>query len=325
MESRSSAAQITTTATEWVARLDRGLSPEEQLEFDHWTAADARHAGALARAQALWVHASRLRVLGPQFVSEAVQPGAPRVSGRFRWLSAAGILLVLVGAATTGLHRYKSTHVTTAVGEIRRIPLSDGSSVTLDTSSRIALNYSNGSRVVRLTVGEAIFEVAHDRARPFIVEAGPVRVRAVGTAFMVRFESDSKVQVTVTRGVVDVWTAGEIINPAVRVAADRRVIASPDRVEPVVELSNDDVVRSVAWQDGILDLQGRTLGQAAAEFNRYNEQSLSVEDPALAAQPVVGRFNTSDPRGFAEAAAAMLDAHVRIDRDHIVLERRRLP
>jgi len=317
--SRKSAQEIMTTAYDWLVRCDRGLSTQEQAEFDCWMTADTRHLGAIARAQAQWTHASRLQIVGAQPLPKPAPPPAKRWI-RSAW-TAAAIFIAAVSVTLFTVQRYVGTHFDTTVGEVRRIPLSDGSSVTLDTNSKMALAYTSQARIVRLLVGEAFFEVAHDPSKPFIVEAGAVRVRAVGTAFIVRCELESKVQVTVTRGVVDVWRQGKIVEPAVRVAANGRVVATPAAVEPIVGVSEAEVARSIAWQDGIIDLQGRTLSQAAAEFNRYNEQTLIIEDPVLAKQPVVGRFHTNDPLGFAHAAAEVLDARVHVRNEQIVLER----
>ncbi len=237
------------------------------------------------------------------------------------WARAA---VVLLGALTTLLvwRGYTQTHLATAVGEVRRAPLADGSHVTLDTRSRIAVRYEPDTRLVVLESGEALFEVAKNAKRPFVVQAGNVRVRAVGTAFVVRRRSDDDVDVTVTQGVVDVWRETNSPEPAVRLRAGSHASATPTEITAPSELSPVKLLEAVAWTSGVIDLNGQTLGEAAAEFNRYNRQIVVISDARLAAQTVVGRFEATNPRAFVTSAAAMLDARERTDGDKLILEPR---
>jgi transmembrane sensor len=324
MVRRESASAIAEAASDWVVQLDRGLSSSEAAALDAWVSADPRHLGALARAQALWLQADRTQIYRSAKSVSAEGPSALKWRVPARWAWAASVVMT-VALAVYGWHVYAATHISTAIGEIRHIPLADGSSVTLNTRTQVSVEYSKSTRIVRLDRGEALFDVAHDVTRPFIVEAGMVRVRAIGTEFVVRRNGQSDAQVTVARGAVDVWREITTPGPSIRLAAGLRTIATPVAVEIPQHLSEAEVARSIAWQDGILDLDGRTLAEAAAEFNRYNRETVVISDPTLANRKVVGRFHTSDPKGFAAAAAAMLDAHVRTEPDHIVLERRHTP
>src|SRR5207249_1896122 len=91
----------------------------------------------------------------------------------------------------------------TGVGEQRSIELADGSTVSMNSKSRIRLRYSQAERSVDLLEGQALFHVAKDHARPFIVKADDTRVRAVGTQFDV-YERRSGTVVTVLEGEVAV-------------------------------------------------------------------------------------------------------------------------
>ena len=324
MARRESASAIEEAASAWVVQVDRGLSSSEQAALDAWVSADPRHLGALARAQALWLQADRAHIYRSAKSARGKGPSALKWRVPARWVWAASVVMT-VAFAIYGWQSYAATHISTNIGEIRHIPLADGSSVTLNTHSQVSVEYSKSTRIVRLDRGEALFDVAHDVTRPFIVEAGTVRVRAVGTEFVVRRNGQSDAQVTVARGAVDVWREMTTPEPSVRLAAGLRTIATPVTVAIPQRLSDSEVARSIAWQDGILDLDGRTLAEAAAEFNRYNRETVIISDPSLANRKVVGRFHTSDPKGFAAAAAAMLDAHVRTESDHIVLELRHTP
>jgi transmembrane sensor len=231
-------------------------------------------------------------------------------------------LLSVVCAALLGWQYYAASHFSTSVGEIRRITLADGSGVTLDTGTRIQVAYSKEGRVVKLTHGVALFDVAHDASRPFVVEAGSLRVRAVGTAFIVRHLDETDTDVTVTRGLVDVWQETAVPEPSVQMKAGLRASATRHEVSAPRALTDQQIVQATAWQDGFIDLDGRTLAEAAQEFNRYNELKILIDDPALAREEVVGRFSVSDPQGFTNAAAAMLNARVSQNGRELKLERR---
>jgi transmembrane sensor len=317
---RESSRAIDEAASRWAVRLDRGLTDAEQASLDAWLSGDIRRTGALARAQAAWVYVDRAQVL-----RLAPELRESRTQRRWRvaspWARAA---VVLLGALTTLLvwRGYTQTHLATAVGEVRRAPLADGSHVTLDTRSRIAVRYEPDTRLVVLESGEALFEVAKNAKRPFVVQAGNVRVRAVGTAFVVRRRSDDDVDVTVTQGVVDVWRETNSPEPAVRLRAGSHASATPTEITAPSELSPVKLLEAVAWTSGVIDLNGQTLGEAAAEFNRYNRQIVVISDARLAAQTVVGRFEATNPRAFVTSAAAMLDARERTDGDKLILEPR---
>jgi len=314
---RESAATIDAEAASWVIRLDRGLTGVEQADLDKWLIADGRRSGALARAQAAWLHADRA-----QAFRAATELRAPPAEGRrhaMRWAAAAAGIASLA-MSFMGWQAYTRTHLATATGEIRKDSLADGSYVTLDTRSRISVQFEPKTRIVRLESGEALFEVAKDSTRPFVVQAGDVRVRAIGTAFVVRRNSDNEVEVTVTKGTVSVWRETKSPERSTRLIAGDRAIVTPQKVDPPVELTDPELARAVAWKSGIIDLNGRTLRDAAAEFNRYNRQTVVIADAKLAGQRVVGRFQATDPLAFASAAAAMLDAHVRTDGGRLILE-----
>jgi len=319
---RESADMIEAAAAEWVVRIDRRLSESEQAALEEWLAAEPRRAGALARAQAGWVYMDRSQVY--RAAGELREsPAARHRRMALPWASAAAVLLA-VASALWVWQGYSRTHIATARGEIRQLNLADGSRVTLDTLSRVSVHYESATRLVRLEAGEALFEVAKDARRPFIVQAGNVRVRAVGTAFVVDRRSEAAVDVIVTHGIVDVWREAGSPEPAVRVAAHRRLLTAPAQAAQQAalpeELTPEQLAGAVAWENGVIDLNGRTIGEAAADFNRYNTRRIVVSDSALASQTVVGQFQATDPAAFVTAAAAMLDAHVRTDGDRLILE-----
>jgi transmembrane sensor len=182
------------------------------------------------------------------------------------------------------------------------------------------VEFAASNRLVRLESGEALFEVAKDPTRPFVVQAGKIHVRAVGTAFLVRRRSDFDVEVIVTKGAVDVWSDADTPNRASRLSAGSRAYFDGNKIAPVQTLTAQQIEQAVDWKSGIVDLDGRTLGEAAAEINRYNRLRIEIPDTHLAAQTLVGNVSSSDPVAFADAAAAMFGAHVRREGDQLILE-----
>jgi transmembrane sensor len=312
-------------ASEWVAKIDRGLTDGEAMALKQWLATDSQCREALERAQAVWKNLDRAQVF--RIADEARR--APREVGRDdvrrgtrrigRYAAAVAVAVAAMVSAGTWFS-YERGHLSTTVGEIRLIPLNDGSRVTLDTGSRIAVDYEPQARLVRLESGEALFEVASDPTRPFVVQAGNIRVRAVGTAFLVRRHSDDDVDVTVTKGTVDVWCETRCPAAAVRLKAGTATSLSGEKLAAPRGLTAAQIERAIVWKSGVVDLNGRTLGEAAEELNRYNRLHVVVDDPHLAAQTLVGSVSSSDPSAFAEAAAAMFGAHVRREGDRLVLE-----
>jgi transmembrane sensor len=315
---RENADSIDAAAAEWVVRIDRCLTDSERTALEEWLSADPRRTGALARAQAGWVYMDRSQVYRAAGELRELRTARPwRMA--MPWASAAAVL-VAVATALWAWQGYSRTHFATSRGEVRQLNLADGSRITLDTLSRVSVRYESATRLVRLEAGEALFDVAKDPGRPFIVQAGNVRVRAVGTAFVVDRRSDASVDVIVTHGTVDVWREASSPEPAVRVAARKRLLTTPVHAVQPEELTADQLAGAIAWEHGVIDLNGRTIAEAAAEFNRYNARTIVIRDPALASQTVVGQFQTADPVAFVTAAAAMLDAHVRTDGDRLILE-----
>jgi transmembrane sensor len=192
----------------------------------------------------------------------------------------------------------------TRLGEIRRLPLSDGSVMTMNSGSELTVTMAQHTRKVEITQGEAWFEVAKDAARPFVVASGHVRVRAVGTAFSVR-RREMGVEILVTEGVVETWAEGER-NLRMRLkAGDRATMSASALIDYETGISSS-VDRALAWRGGMIDLGGRTLYDAADEFNRYNNRQIIIADPRIAREQLDGLFRVNDPEGFADAVKASL-------------------
>lgn len=323
MEKRETSQAINDHAVEWLARLDAaGDDPDIRAHFDAWLNGDSRRQGAFFRAQSAWMMLDRARALRITQQEQPVCDEEPRAWSRRRMIGGAGAAAALVALAAAGLNiRWPRTqHIETSVGEIRRVPLGDGSLAAVNTATKLALRFEPDVRNVALEDGEAWFQVAKDRARPFIVEAGSVRVKAVGTAFSVRLVGEGAI-VQVTEGLVEVWSTGDEGNVRQVGAGARTFVNSVSGPESAVA-AGSDIENKLAWRDGQLVFDGDTLAQAAEEFNRYNALKIEISDPVLASERMVGRFHANEPDSFANAAGSLLNAAVEKRKDRIILSQK---
>lgn len=337
MSDRETAQAISDRAAEWVARVDReGGGAAACAELEAWLAGDERRRGAYFRAQAAWRMLDRASVLGAGQAPAQATPGdssedeaGPHRAGRgwamprrrALWGAGAAIAASLAaGLLLPGILQPSSQRIETALGEIRRVPLEDGSLAAVNTQTMLDVTLTPELREIELARGEVWFQVAKDRARPFVVEAGEVRVKAVGTAFAVH-RTGTGVDVRVTEGTVEVWREGEA-GALRRVSAGMRTFVGSAPGAPRVVTVGDEIDRSLSWRTGQLVFDGDTVAAAAAAFNRYNAVKLEIVDPALADEKMIGRFRTNEPDAFARAAAALLDARVETGPDRIVLSRK---
>ena len=190
-----------------------------------------------------------------------------------------------------------STHV----GEFRRVTLADGSTIALNTDSEVRVHYSSRYRHVDLTHGEALFQVAKNKEKPFDVEAGTTTVRAVGTAFSVRLHeagTNERVDVVVSEGRIAINPPSTPTYPAGSVATVRN-----GRVAATL-IDTDDISSKLAWTNGRVMFQGEKLSDVVEEMNRYNSRKLQIADPDIAGLSIGGTFQATDPDGFARALSA---------------------
>lgn len=300
---RETAENIEEKALSWVARLDRmGSDAPEPPELRLWLHEDPRHMGAFMRAAAAWQHLERATILAPTEEQPATRSRAIHMRQHRRWFLGAGAC----AAALTGMvglqHLVRNnSQLTTGRGEIRRVPLEDGSLLAMNTDTRLRVDIQPNLRNVRIDEGEAWVQVAPDAARPFVVSAGDIRVRAVGTAFSVRRLTVGS-EVLVSEGVVEVWSTHNP-NEIQRLSAGQSTLIQVDTGIGSAETSLDEVHRKLAWREGDIVLAGESLSDAIAEFNRYNDIQIILADPSIADSEWIGRFRTNEPGAFARAVA----------------------
>ena len=212
-----------------------------------------------------------------------------------------GAAAIVVAVLVQGGDRYS-----TGVGQQLTVNLVDGSKAQLNTDSRLRVRFVKGERRLYLERGQAFFEVAHDAARPFVVDAGRAQVRAIGTRFDVRRAGDEvevtlaqgRVQVTVSGARADGWT----LAPGQHIRIDR------DAAKPAP--SATDVESATAWTSQRILLRDVPLDQAVAEVNRYSRAKVALGPGAPREAKVNGAFDTGDIEGFAAGASDSLGLRV---------------
>lgn len=292
-------------AAEWYVRRDGGpLSAAEQADFERWISDPANRA-AYAEIDAAWRDVAAL----PRPAVASAYTSSPRRSLwrgiRQQALAAAAAIVLIVGVGYgLDLPMRLQADAYTATGQTRTVTLSDGSNVVLNTASAIAIDYSTGARRIRLLRGEALFTVAKDASRPFLVDADTGEARALGTAFAVRREDES-VSVTVLESRVGVsYRAGQ--SPVVELSPGETVRYSSAGVGAVRSV---DASAETAWRRGKLIFVDKPLGEVIAELNRYHAGRIQIADSSISAHPVSGVFDTRNPVGVLDAIEGTLGLH----------------
>lgn len=322
---------IEAAAAAWLAEREDGFSSAQAREFEQWRRLDPRHAAAVERLEQTCALLERLPLVRARlplaeetpFPVAETSPATNRRWQQPRWIggwAAAAAAICLLGwwiwPASVSVTRYS-----TVAGAYERVTLPDGSIVELNANSAVEVRFTAEKRCITLAAGEAHFSVTHDTLRPFIVQAGAISVRAVGTAFNVRMAA-AEVEVFVTEGKVAVGeTADHAANsasearqrerPAVRVRAELGVnerllipsapsgLAPVSLAIPVVEKIAPDVIRqALSWQERKLVFVETPLHKVAEQFNRRNRLQLVIADPALAERPVGGTFAADNVETF---------------------------
>jgi len=343
--------KIEQAAATWLARRESSdWSAADESRFVQWQQQATAHRVAVIRLSAMWEEADRLQALGAGVAIDAMPaPGAwrlsaadlgrpeprlvwqpPRLWQSMRAVKVASLLVIILGvlwtwAATRGARSY-----TTAVGGLQNVHLNDGTQVTLNTASAIRVNLLPGERRIELERGEAFFDVARDPHRPFVVYAGRRRIIAVGTRFSVLRTGES-LRVVVTDGRVRIEEADKLGHDTGSGAksVDEPVQLSAGAVAQAdvqgISVKRDAVARAedyLSWRSGYIALRDTKLGDAVAEFNRYNERQLVIGDPRIAAVRVGAYLRSDNLDAFLDVLEQEFSIYGEVQGERIVLTRR---
>lgn len=344
-------ATIEEAAALWLVKIDQGdLSDEQKQQLHTWVNQHPRHRDALTRMARLWGRMDSLHLLAQLFPLQADRaPKRTEVSHNAgNWLqrhpltvffgaaaSISAVLALLIALndpvlhATTPAPLLATTEPVeliyqTELGQQSQATLKDGSRITLNTQSKLRVRYSEKERSIYLVSGEALFEVAKNPNRPFVVYAGSGAVRAVGTAFSVQVDNKQEVRVAVSEGTVQV-----VANSAASGAAKNVHGASKQQtnsvtlkkggtasyhetIETYAYIDQEKLEQKLAWKNGKWIFDGETLADVITEANRYSAVKIQIVDPAIADLRVGGYFNAGD----IDALLATLEAGFNIKVKH---------
>lgn len=359
--------QIYEAATEWLIKhREADLQPREKAQFDAWLRESPQHVRAYLEMSAIWEDLPALGadwnpaeseliarscsegnvrpLLGTARLSStpadahraapASEGSRPKRSIRVRVVAIAAAFLIGIWGLTTWYVLERNTYATD-IGEQRSIVLSDGSTLELNSRSRVRIRYTDGQRDVDLLEGQAIFRVAHDIGRPFVVHSGMTSVRALGTQFDV-YKKPAATVVTVIDGRVQVLArppgspaadapaASSLpsaisdvgANDAVFLSAGEQVVMPDDKSARVANSARGstpqraNVATATAWTQHNLVFESSSLTEVAEEFNRYNRRPLVITDPGIATMRISGMFSSIDPAVFLKFLRAQPELRV---------------
>ena len=308
-------------AAVWIVRL-HGPDRTADLEagFRAWLEADPENGRQFERVTETW-DAGATPVPGVPRVGQW-QSAVPNTPAQ-NWLLAAALAIVVIGAGFWGANYFwLNPTYATGIGEQRIVRLSDGTRITLNSDSRVAVSYRGVERRVRIDRGEAYFDVAKDPTRPFLVRAGEHQVKALGTAFVVRYDAQ-RIAVTLVEGKVSVSSLPAASESAERPGAGPRtpvavveetVLAPGQRLvfakSEAPKLDEPRIDAVTAWRRGEVMLDKTALAEAIAEMNRYDQTTLIIDDPAIAELKVSGIYHTADNETFAKMIAKLYGLEV---------------
>jgi transmembrane sensor len=326
-------------ACAWIARIDAGLSDADRTALTKWLGESEQNVVSLLEMGQLWDEMDLMDELAELFPLKSAPIASPQPRRRYvpalaltglASMALAGVWALLqfggdlpLGAALDFEHtqaRSETLNGTpaptslvladgtaiheTAIGGQGTVRLEDGTTVALNTNTRIAVRYSVAARVVMLERGEATFDVAHEPARPFDVHAGDRVVQAVGTVFNVQLGPDNEVEVAVTEGRVrvlrSVATRPDLVVDALEAMPIERVLLAgdayftSDSLNTLRKLEPEDLEVQLAWQRGMLIFRGEPLDEVLLEVSRYTTLEFQLADPELAEVKVGGYFRVGE-------------------------------
>ncbi len=299
-------------AASWLTVLGReNLSKDELADFNQWLNQSVGHRAAFDEISGLWDDLAILKDLDD--IAEAViAMPEPRKSIWLRrpFLSMAASLVIGVAVAGLFYVQYlngltQRDEFVTLIGEQRTVHLSDDSTIQLNTDSHVEIDFSVDKRAIRLLRGEAHFDVAKHKQRPFYVYAGSGVVRAVGTAFTVRLMLRDEVEVTVEEGRVSLSSLQPTgaTNAQVRNLTRRQFLTEltagqstvfGKQVEQISQMQPPELSRKLAWRQGMLAYAGDRLIDVVEDVSRYTDITIEISDPVLRNLPIAGYFKVGE-------------------------------
>ncbi|PZO50712.1 MAG: hypothetical protein DCF16_12645 [Alphaproteobacteria bacterium] len=314
-------------ASGWIVRIKaHDVTERDRRDFQAWLDADPQNPAAYAKLERTWGVVESLQHLKGRAAANDTAP-APSRSWTRTAIAIAACALLAIGAGVWFTRAPSalapSEHYATAPAEVRTITLADGSTITLSGAGDASITLTDSERRVELTSGYALFDVAHDESRPFVVHTPQGDIRVLGTSFVVRI-ADGEVRTTVLRGSVSGAAERGLFGAnrgAVTARANEEIVLNDDGAA-LVEIDAEAIPRRLAWRDNMLAFDGETLNEAIAQVSQQTGWTFELADADLGDMRV-GGYVHADPEAFIELMSSSLDLEARREGDRRVILSRR--
>jgi transmembrane sensor len=303
------------SASRWFARLHAAdVSDSTDNAFRRWLSRSTGNEQEFERRELIWELLGELQN-DPEVTELTQAASVPNSHGpnrsqpwvRSRWGLAAAVAAAVVGVgywqSKTPVHEsVLAPHeevFSTKTGEQKRITLTDGSRVELNTATSLRVRFTDRIRLLSLDRGEAVFFVQHDAKRPFEVTAGQTSTRALGTTFNV-LQLNNRTDITVLDGHVQVQaSSGPFGERRIGLrAGEASTYTGQGGLGPVQPA---DVARISSWQVQRVEFHDVALADAVDDFNRYSTTPLVIGDSSVRDIRVSGLFRFGDTAAFTYA------------------------
>jgi len=332
---------IEAEAASWITVLGREQVSETELsELKLWLSQSERHRSAFNELTDLWDDLDILKELDD--IAESVPKLEPAFWQRRSFLAVAASIFIcfIVSGSLYWQHLTEfdqQTHFITAVGQQRSVVLSDGSTVKINTNSQVEIDFSRNKRIIRLLKGEAYFNVAKNKHRPFYVYAGDGLVQAIGTSFNVRLKLLDAIEVTVEEGVValvalakkEPTTAENLDIVSSPLPESKKVLAElvagqsttfGNTVEKIEQIQTQELNRKLAWRQGVLVYENVPLRKVIDDISRYTNVTIEIADPSLRTLPIAGHFRVGEIEALFESLEITFGLNIKkINKNYIRL------
>lgn len=304
-------------ASQWIVKLDRGLSPDEKIALPEWMHADPQNLASLMQMTKLWDKMEAMSRLSDLFAKPAAHS---EKQNKRRWQAYPAIAASFVLASIICLWAAISVDLNfgnapgdnsyqTAIGEQSNVILSDGTQLTLNTNTSVKVSYTDQRRLIHLSHGEIHVSVAKDPRRPLSVIAANKIVQAIGTEFNIEITDQQKIELVVTEGKVKVGVQqtapkDERNSTSPMVIADAKTVSAGEEImlgtrnEQITQVSPDDIAVRLSWRSGNLIFRGESLEEAVKEVGRYTSVEFVFMSEDLKKMRVAGLFKAGDVEGL---------------------------
>ena len=299
-------------ASQWVVKMDKGLSPDEQTALREWLQADPQSYSILMEMTQLWDKMDAMSRLSDLFAKPTATPQW-RSAKALGAIAASVVLAGVVGLWSLlgglSLHSLDNNVYHTAVGEQSSVMLPDGTQLILNTNTKVSVHFTAQQRLLQLDNGEINISVAKDPNRPLSVMAAGQVVQAVGTEFNIEITDQQNIELVVTEGKVKVAVQQDpqkslarqpqlaLPDNALTLAAGEQVNLGSPR-QQVTEVTADDIEVKLSWRQGNLIFRGESLEEAVKEIGRYTSVEFIFINEDLKKTRVAGMFKAGDVEGL---------------------------